>query len=410
MEKEISMNFYLVLAILLIFPLGQLTRLTLFSPEVHIYWHDLMLIALLSYYLIILFKRKRTFDFKLVRPIISFFAVGAFSLFLNSYRFFPQARFNLAGLQGRTLLISSLYLFRWMVYAGIFFIARRFGKKQKKKALDYMIFAGVVSAFFGLAQYFFFPDARSLVSSGWDPHLYRVIGTFLDPGYTGLIYVFTLVLIVDRAYRIDRVNRTDRTNKIKITGWRLAAGGCYSAFALSYARSAYLAFLVAVWTIAYLRKSVKFALVMSLLLAFTLVVLPRPAGEGVRLERQNSIWSRFDSWQKAISIWREKPIFGIGFNTYRYVQAGKGFLSKNWEESHAGAGADASLLFVLATTGVTGLTVYSSLLSTMFRLAFKKRSFLLLPTLTAVFIHSFFNNSLFYPWVMVWIWVLTGCI
>ena len=266
-----------------------------------------------------------------------------------------------------------------------------------------MLFAGVVSAVFGLVQYFFFPDARSLVFSDWDPHLYRVIGTFLDPGYTGFIYVFTLVLLAAKAWA------KKSKPKLLITYYLLLIT-VYSALVLSYARSAYLAFLAAVWTIAYLKKSVKFGLVASLLLAFTLLILPRPAGEGVRLERQNSIWSRFSSWQKAISIWREKPIFGVGFNTYRYIQAKKGFLGEDWQESHAGAGADSSFLFILATTGVTGLTVYLSLLFAMVKKGFKKRSFILLLTLAAVFIHSFFNNSLFYPWVMVWVWILMGCI
>ena len=38
-------------------------------------------------------------------------------------------------------------------------------------------------------NYFIFPDVRSLAVDQWDPHYYRLVGSLLDPGFTGIILV-----------------------------------------------------------------------------------------------------------------------------------------------------------------------------------------------------------------------------
>jgi len=78
----------------------------------------------------------------------------------------------LRNLSPSLLIISGLYLFRWVIYAGLFFVVIN---EIKENNFDkYLIFAGVVTAIFGLVQYIFIPDTRFLSKYGWDDHYFRV--------------------------------------------------------------------------------------------------------------------------------------------------------------------------------------------------------------------------------------------
>jgi hypothetical protein len=98
----------------------------------------------------------------------------------------------------------------------------------------------------------------------------------------------------------------------------------------------------------------------------------------------------------------------VGFNAYRYAQRDYGFLEEErWQLSHAGAGADSSLLFVLATTGILGLGAYLKIwLKVLEKSGSKKNRLLVLTVLGVLLSHSLFLNSLFYPWIMAWLWLV----
>jgi hypothetical protein len=76
--------------------------------------------------------------------------------------------------------------------------------------------------------------------------------------------------------------------------------------------------------------------------------------------------------------------------------------------SKAAAGMDSSLLFVAATTGIIGAAAYIYLLFSMIRNGKKSRFYI--ASFAALLVHSLFVNSLFYPWVMIWMWILTGAV
>ena len=75
-------------------------------------------------------------------------------------------------------------------------------------------------------------------------------------------------------------------------------------------------------------------------------------------------------------------------------------------------GIDSSLLFVGVTTGIVGLAVYLWLIVEQMKLVNRYRikpfRVMFYATFAALLVHSLFVNSLFYPWVMIWIWVLAG--
>ena len=262
---------------------------------------------------------------------------------------------------------------------------------------------GLVTAIFGLLQYFFLPDTRFLEAYGWDPHYYRVIGTFLDPGFLGLILVLSLIIVVVKAWQ-------KKKHRKRLIGVGLVV---YLALALTYSRASYLAYSLAMGATAWWKRSAKFLFVVVAIGLITVALLPRPGGEGVKLERESTIKARILNWQLSWEIAQDNLLFGVGFNAYRYVQ--DKYIT--WPEgeleiSHAGAGADSSLLFVLATTGILGLGAYLWL---WFRALFlslknfnKVQNQIALASILAVLIHSFFTNSFFYPWIMAWLWIVVG--
>lgn len=408
MEKLITalLFFYLVL-----FPFGQLNRLpiSLFqSPEIRFYLTDLVMFLLIltwGAWRFLLTKKKYTLP-PLAKSIFLFSLIAMVSLIVNSSR-----------LSIRELFVSGLYLLRWIVYAGLYFVlfdlksqfkpARHRLRRQAlaggylkwSNTINYLIVLGIMTAIFGLVQYLIWPDIGALEVFGYDPHYFRLVGTFFDPGFIGVILVLTLILLV--------VSNWEKIGvfKLKNLPVHCLLFTVYCSLALTYSRSSYLAYLIGMGVIAFTKRTPRFFLIILLLGALTLLILPRQSGgEGIRLERTSTAQARIGSWENALVISRDHPLIGVGFNAFRYAQRDYGFLKERWQESNAGAGADSSLLFVLATTGIFGFGVYLKLIWHISQIGEKDK--VILASLAALFVHSWFLNSLFYPWIMAWMWIL----
>jgi len=130
----------------------------------------------------------------------------------------------------------------------------------------------------------------------------------------------------------------------------------------------------------------------------------------VKLERLVSVRARIVNWQEAVSVFQKNPILGVGFNTYSYRRINKFYDSPVF--SHAQAGGDNSFLFILATTGIVGFVSYLSIWINVFLITIRMKSnvnkIVRLSSFTAIFIHSLFVNTLFYPWIMLWMWIVLG--
>jgi len=384
--KAISIIFFLFLVI---FPFGQLNRLPVsLMPEAHLYLTDLVVAGLVgcwaSWKLI---KRDKLVLPPLAKPIFLFLIFAILSLI-----------FNTPLLSNREVIVSGLYLLRWITYAGLYFVIfdlkKHFGQLKWDSVLRFLFVIGIMVAVFGLVQYALWPDLDALETLGWDPHYYRVVSTFLDPGFTGLILVLTLILIVVLGWK-EKDKRP----------WFIAGLVVYLALTFTYSRSSYLAYLIGMGVIAWMKKTPKFLLAILLIGMVTLLVVPQPAGEGGKLGRKYTIEARIENWQNSLTIIGDHPLIGVGFNAYRYAQRDYGFLEEDeWQVSHAGAGADSSLLFVFATTGIFGFLAYLWLWLKIIQ----TKKLVILASAIALLAHSFFLNSLFYPWIMAWMWILLG--
>ena len=365
--------------------LGQLGAIPL-SSGVILYIQDVVV----SFVILIAIARhgllRKLWKFRLVRPIGLFVILGVVSLLANifGYPVWVTAK-------------GSLYLLRWAVYA-LFYGVVLVGPLSTRFWLGWLASFGVALAAGGLVQFVWYPDLRNLWYLGWDPHYYRVFATLLDPNYVGILLVLTIFVL---SYTLMRY--------VKWRVW-IALLMCMVSVALllTYSRSSYLAFLGGVGVAIVFLKRWKEGVFLILLFLLAVVYVPKPGGDTLSLDRHDSTIARIQNWGQTITRIGERPIFGYGFNVVPFL----GREEASGLPGRRGAGIDSSLLFVGMTTGVVGLVSYLWLMSEQVKLALRSKNkafkMLFLTSFTAIFVHSLFVNSLFYPWVMIWTWVLVG--
>jgi hypothetical protein len=371
--------------IILVFLLGNIFKPSFISPDIRLGLSDILVATI--WLSVLSTKTKELISVirqsTLAKPIIFFLLIALISLLTNGRTYGSTA-----------FLVGLLYLLRYSFYVLLFLpLGIVINQDQSKKLLIYL---GFTMIFTSLAQYLFIPDIRFLSNLSWDPHYYRVVGTLLDPGFVGIILIFTLSIFMPPDGSIPLFHSVP---------WALT----YLSFALTYSRSSFLAFLSGFTCLSFIRKSWRLFLSSLLLISVTVIVLPRISdGEGVKLERISTIEARLKNWKESLHIFTDHIFTGVGFNTYRYAQKSYGFISgSNWQSSHGGAGADSSILFVAATTGIFGLITYFWYLLSLWKISSSNYAFK--TGLVALFIHSWFLNSLFYPFILLWIsiWIIS---
>ena len=185
---------------------------------------------------------------------------------------------------------------------------------------------------------------------------------------------------------------------------------------LTYSRSSYLAFVFGLGIYSFSTKNIKLFVIIASIFLLGIFLIPKPAGEGGNLARTASSLARFNNWGQSLKIWQDHPLMGIGFNSYRFAREKYGFMPPNRPETslsgqgelvnHSLGGADNSFLLVLATTGVFGLAVFLNIWRRAIITIHNNYKEIILASLGAIFIHSFFQNALFYPFILEWMWIL----
>lgn len=395
------MKFINFLFCLLVFSLilGQLGRLPLVGEGINLYFPDLILPVLIFVWLTYVLGIRKSLKLPpLSHFIFIFIAVATLSL-LNAKHW----------LQGQQFLVSAMYLIRWIVYSSIYFIAFDLSRRNRglgrKKMINLLIASGFLLAIFGFVQLVILPDFQELAETqGWDPHKNRLASTFLDPNFAGAYLVLALNLVFNQIIH-------PKTKK----SWLmyLMTGIIFTALILTFSRSAWLMLGVSVFIFGLLRS--RKILLISLVIFFSAYffvprIQTRIAG-GVDPDDSASL--RFKSWQKTVEVIKKYPLIGCGFNTFRYAQDELGlFGSRQLFEGRSATGSDSSLLFVWATTGIIGLLIYLSMIGKVtfdaLKTLSKPLSLVILTSLGALLVESNFINSLFYPAIMFWVWVLLG--
>lgn len=335
------------------------------------------LVVLLVSILFVLEKRKFQKN--------SLFVVFIFSL-LFSLSFFGVSQ----------IVVGFSYLVRFIGYfIFIDVIAERFRTKKRRDLIfNSLIIVGFFVAIFGWLQYLIFPDLRILKTIGWDDHYFRLASTFLDPAFTGILLVLVEILVVIKTL----LKRT-------VFGYMLNLFFIFTIL-FTYSRASYLAFLFA-FLFLILKFKKKFLILFMILFLTLIPFLPKASSEGTDLGRTYSVGQKFINYQESIELIKISPIFGLGFDNL--CVAKQKFLNNQNVVSHTCSGLDNSILFIIATTGIVGLTVF---LWQIYKIIRNTKLDLygwgLITSFVAIFIHGMFTNTFFYSFVLGWMGALIG--
>lgn len=293
------------------------------------------------------------------------------------------------------------YLLRLFSYIALgVFVYKNYSRKlsDKQKLIKAYVVIGLVISLFGWAQYLIFPDLRQLKILGWDDHYYRLVSTFFDPTFTGILLLLGAIVTLYKF--IQKPSRYVSFALVLMI----------SAMAFTYSRSTFLSAMVSMVVFYILNMRViskKYAMYGLVLAAVGIALLPRSmGGSGVQLERVYSIVLKVDNSIQGIEIYKNYPLFGAGYN---YICAAKATSSDIYYDSHSCHGLDNGLIYILATTGLVGMFIFLYFISDLVKST--ARNFygqIWIISLIAIFVHGMFTNTIFYPWVMGWMAILTG--
>jgi O-antigen ligase len=266
------------------------------------------------------------------------------------------------------------------------------------------VFQSIFLPDFGLTL---FPESRAYIDI--DPQGHRLVSTLLEPNIAAALILTVLLVQVAQLAAGAPVKR-----------WKPAL--LLLALILTLSRSGMAGFVFGVLVILAARGLGK-RMLRFLGAAFVAILASMPwllpfARQYAKLDIMggSGFAARLISWQRAIAVLLESPWYGVGFNTFGFVQEHRGF-ERMGSSSYS---AEGGLLFVAVMTGVIGLLVYVTTLCLVIR---QCRSVWRNASATpderglamgaaavtvAIVVHSFFVNSLFVPFVMEPVFVLWG--
>ena len=296
-----------------------------------------------------------TRSFRIDRPGLIgllFAAIGASSAFATA-RAYGFATFELA--------LSLAYLARWVLYFAIYLVLINVVKRRDVSGIwsavetVLLIFAafGVVQAAFlpGFAQ-LVYPDSRAYLD--WDIQGHRLVSTVLEPNIAAAMLLLGLLVQLARISVGVRVPR-----------WRPLL--LFVALVLTLSRSGALGLAAGVATILLVRglskRLLRWILAVSALVLVALPKLVTFAAAYGKFSTGGSAAARVLSWVQALRVFRDHPLFGIGFNTFGFVQERYGYV----RFGTAAYSSDGGLLFIAVLTGVVGVSVYVWMLLSIVR-------------------------------------------
>lgn len=338
----------------------------------------------------------------LMIPGFLFLGLALFSFLLNVH--------YLQG--GKEIFLSFSYLIRFLSMLLFGWAASDIfsSPKDQNAFLKGLLYIALTIVLLGYIQFFLVPDISSWSSEGgWDPHQGRLLGTWLDPNFLGGFLAFLTPVLI--GYFYDRPSNFPR--------WLL--GGVILLFLgalfLTFSRSTYVSAALGFFFFFSFRDP-KVLLVAFLVASLGLVSSERAqkrvgelSGTVLALVLRDTVeidptaHLRLKSWSNSLELFWENPVWGIGYNTYRYRAADAGLVDETYFSS---GGSDSTHLTILITTGVVGFFIFLWFFVRLFlrplTFFFQKGSPLFLgfsSGVLALFVHSFFVNSLLFPFLFL---------
>lgn len=380
-KSIIDLDSVFIFLFFVIFPFGQIIRLSFNFAGLTVPLLPLDVATGLGAFYAILWQKEKPKNFKYLEYCLG---VAAFSYVLSVFIFKEAAVYG---------LFYLIRLFAYIVFLNYVWNFVIKTKNNRELLLGSLLGVSVFSAIFGWIQFFTVPDLKPLHYIGWDMHLYRLAGTFLDPTYLGLIIVFGLILSINRL--ID----SNKRRYLFLIFFLLIS------LAFTYSRASFLAFISGVFVLAVAKKKINKIIIFIVGLIVIAFLLPTAKNQSIKLTRTFSIDARLQNYKEALTVFQKFPAFGVGYNNF--CVARNAFIEEESFSSHACSGSDSSLLLILATTGIIGLMIFGGNIFYLLRSLKDGHNLqIAFASFAALFTHSLFSNSLFYPWVMGYLIIL----
>jgi len=397
-----------VILLLLVGQLGRIPVLATGTSEAPLLVNDLCVLALIGVTFVSALA-ARSFRLDSVGGLmLAFAAIGFVSALLAFTRY---------GLSGVQVIVSLAYLARWFVYFSVYLvvinIVRGDDVMDVWKSLETMM---VIFAIFGIIQSIFiphfaqvvYPDSRVYVD--WDEQGHRLVSTMLEPNIAGSMLMLMLL-----------VNVAQLAGGEPVAFWKPML--FLAALVATLSRSSFLGLTVGLAVVLAVRgvsgRVLRFGMVSGVL---TLAALPKLVSYAMKFNKLTlsdaSAMARVTNWLRALRIWADHPLFGIGFNTYGYVAERYGGM----RTGAASFSSDGGLLFIAVMTGLVGLALYLAMLVLVVRRCrrvwrdasapsdWRALSVGIAAGTVAICVHAMFVNSLLTTFVMEMLWILWGLV
>ena len=300
--------------------------------------------------------------------------------------------------------------------------------------------------FLGFLQFYFFPNLGIFsTEGGWDPHIGRLLSTWLDPnfiaGFLGIVLPIIIARFFDLSVLVKKNNSKIEDNfipslNIKNNKFDKNFGNkqkyvylflfflCLIALFLTFSRSGFLSAMIGLFVFFIFKKP---QVIFLGILVGIIGIFSNERAQNRMQELSGTVAAiifqdtdeidatarlRIESWQKSLELFYKYPLFGIGFNTYRFRAAEEGIVNENF---FSAGGSDSSHISILVTTGIFGSLAFFYFLGVLFfrnfyRFLIYKRSIYLgfSCSIISIFVHSFFVNSLLYPFIFMSIMAIGG--
>ncbi|MBU0667503.1 O-antigen ligase family protein [Patescibacteria group bacterium] len=353
----------------------------------------------------------------LTLPFTLFIIIATLSL-IHSLTFLPA----------QDVAAGSLYLIRFLEYGLLYFVTIHALKthpdprSSTKNIITAITISALIIAIIGFIQLVIFPNLTALEQAGYDPHINRLVATWLDPNFLGGFFAFIISILLGIMLFTKKIAHK--------TGLLFIIAILATALFFTYSRSAYLALATGIFIIS-LIQSRKILLITLALFLIGLSISPRAQERVGELTQSMAAITgasaqtpdptaklRLESWGQTIQLIQKRPLLGSGYNTLRSVNFQEGFIQS--PDTHSAAGSDSSLLTILATTGILGFipflllylipikTAWQNLRDKKIPALSKGFSLGLIGAIAALLVHSIFINSLLFPQILIFFWISLG--
>jgi hypothetical protein len=308
-----------------------------------------------------------------------------------------------------------LYWFRLLIYTIylpiVWQITCWYG--EAKRYLDWWLVVGGIFLILGILQLIFIPDISFLATEGWDPHIGRLLSTFLDPNFAGAYLVLLMAVTGSFFLAFSRWHK----NK---WWWMVWTAGMGLGTVLTLSRSAYLGMVAVYGLLAMLFD--KRLILIGLLAAGIFIMSDQRIYQRVEgiVAPDETAQFRIKSWTDTFEIIQDNYWIGVGYNALGYENFRRGnFIDLR---KHNAAGSDSTLLTIWATMGWWGLLMFLSIFVSFLAYAiwifFRKEFDWQLRYLAigvaigiiGIFIHSQFTNSLLYAHILLPVFYVMGIV